>query len=51
MRRPCEWAERYIMQYRHILTRQQLKTLIGQVKAGDPDGAIRGLNTIKQKTK
>jgi hypothetical protein len=30
------------------LTRQQLLTLRGQVLAGDPDGALRGLRKILQ---
>lgn len=32
--------------FSHRLTRQQLKTLRGQVLAGDPDGADRGLRKI-----
>ena len=31
---------------RNRLTRQQYKTLRGQVLAGDPDGAMRGLRKI-----
>ena len=31
---------------RHKLTRQQYKTLQGQVYAGDPDGAMRGLRKL-----
>ena len=31
---------------RHNLTRQQLKTLRGQVLAGDPEGAMKGLCRI-----
>lgn len=32
--------------YARRLTRQQLRTLRGQVLAGDPDGAERGLKKI-----
>ena len=31
---------------RHALTAQQYRTLKGQVLAGDPDGALRGLRKI-----
>ena len=31
---------------RHRLTAQQYRTLRGQVLAGDPDGAMRGLRKI-----
>ena len=31
---------------RHQLTAQQYRTLKGQVLAGDPDGALRGLRKI-----
>ena len=31
---------------RHRLTPQQYKTLRGQVLAGDPDGALKGLRKI-----
>jgi len=41
-----EWAIRAIEQHRHRLTRQQLQTLRGQVKAGNPDAAMRGLDKI-----
>ena len=47
----CNWVYRQIEQNRDKLSRQQFKTLVGQVRAGDPDGAIKGLNTIKQQTK
>lgn len=30
------------------LTRQQFKTLRGQILAGDPDGALRGLEKLLQ---
>ena len=35
--------------YRHCLTRQQLKTLRGQILAGDPVGAMKGLQNILEK--
>ena len=34
---------------KHRLTKQQYKTLRGQVLAGDPDGAVRGLRNILQR--
>lgn len=34
--------------HRDKLTRQQYKTLRGQVLAGDPDGAMRGLRKLLQ---
>ena len=34
---------------KHRLTKQQYKTLRGQVLAGDPDGAIKGLRNILQR--
>ena len=33
------------------LTRQQYKTLKGQILAGDADGAMRGLDTIVKRRK
>lgn len=35
-----------IKKYSGILTRQQIKTLHGQVKAGDKEGAYKGLVKI-----
>lgn len=35
---------------RHLLTAHQYKTLRGQVLAGDPDGAMRGLRKLMQRT-
>lgn len=35
-----------LRKYRRYLTRQQLSTLVGQVKAGDPNGAMNGLDKI-----
>ncbi len=34
---------------RHLLTLHQYKTLRGQVLAGDPDGAMRGLRKLLQR--
>ena len=34
---------------KHKLSRQQYSTLRGQVLAGDPDGAMRGLRNILQR--
>lgn len=39
-------ARECLKKYRMFLTRQQLKTLMGQVKAGDIDGAMNGLDKI-----
>lgn len=35
-----------IRQHRRYLTRQQCSTLVGQMKAGDVDGAMDGLSKI-----
>lgn len=35
-----------LKQARHKLTRHQYRTLRGQVFAGDPDGAMRGLQKL-----
>lgn len=35
-----------LKQYRGILSRQQIKTLRGQILAGDTDGAKKGLSKI-----
>lgn len=35
-----------LRKYRRYLTRQQLRTLVGQIKAGDIDGAMNGLSKI-----
>lgn len=45
-RQYCDWAFDYIKQHRNKLTKQQFKTLVGQVNAGDWSGAIRGLHSI-----
>ena len=31
---------------KHLLTRQQFRTLVGQVKAGHEEGAVKGLNKL-----
>lgn len=36
----------YLRGWNHSLTRQQFKTLRGQILAGDPEGAMKGLQTI-----
>ena len=35
-----------IKEYRHLLTRQQETTINGQVKAGNEEGALKGLIKI-----
>lgn len=40
------WALKQIDAARHRLTRQQYKTLRGQVLSGNHDGALRGLRRI-----
>ena len=40
-------AALYVLsRYRRKITRQQFKTLKGQVLTGDPDGAMKGLKNI-----
>ena len=39
-------AYRTIREYRDKLTRQQVKTLVGQIKAGQADAAMNGLAKI-----
>ncbi len=41
-----DYALGYLLNYKRRLTRQQYKTLKGQILAGDPDGAIKGLKRI-----
>ena len=47
------WASEYVFRlikhYRDNLTKQQFKTLVGQIKAGDAAAALQGLNTILNK--
>ena len=40
------WVYDQIDRHRDKLSQQDFKTLVGQLRAGDPDGAIRGLRTI-----
>lgn len=40
-----------IRRHRGILTKQEYTALKGQALAGDPAGALRGLETIKRKKK
>ena len=35
-----------IKEYIHLLNRQQVKTLNGQIKAGNEEGALKGLKKI-----
>ena len=35
-----------IKEYRQLLTRQQVTTINGQVKAGNEEGALKGLRKI-----
>lgn len=34
---------------KHRLTKQQYKTIRGQILAGDPEGAIKGLRNVLQR--
>mgnify|MGYP006361747173 CR=1 FL=1 len=38
-----------LRQYRVYLTRQQVRTLVGQIKAGNADGAMNGLSKILER--
>ena len=49
MRSELAMAQLNVM--RHRLTKQQYKTLRGQILAGDSTGAMRGLVTILQREK
>lgn len=42
-------ALKAIGKHRDKLTRQQIKTLCGQAKAGNPDAALRGLEKLLAK--
>lgn len=44
-------AYRYLDQCKKYLTKQQYKTLKGQIKAGDGVGAIVGMKTIIERYK
>lgn len=39
-------AYKAIKKFRHLLTRQQVRTLAGQIKSGQPEAARRGLEKI-----
>ena len=39
-------ARQTLKKHRHLLSKQQTKTLDGLIKAGDVVGAMNGLNTI-----
>lgn len=45
-----ELTYKTLRNYKPYLTRQQLKTLAGQIKAGDAEGAKRGLFKILAKS-
>lgn len=46
MKTTCIGAYKAIHSYKHCLSKQQYNTLKGQVKAGDVDGAMRGLGRL-----
>lgn len=48
MRRDTE-AYLLVRRYRAHLTRQQVRTLVGQIKAGNADGAMNGLSKILER--
>lgn len=37
---------RFLRDNKEFMTRQQLKTIDGQIKSGDINGAIKGIETI-----
>lgn len=39
-------VRKLIKEYRHLLTRQQVTTLNGQIKADNKEGALKGLEKI-----
>ena len=42
-------VRKLIKEYRHLLTRQQVTTLNGQIKANNEEGALKGLKkTLKR---
>jgi hypothetical protein len=41
-----KYALGFLLNHKRRLSRQQYKTLKGQILAGDPDGALRGLQRI-----
>ena len=43
------YAYMRIRECKHLLYKDQVRMLKGQIKAGDPEGAIKGLSSIIQK--
>lgn len=43
------YAYKEINKYKRILYADQIRQLKGQIKSGNPDGAIKGLHTILRK--
>lgn len=43
-----DWKDAYatLREYRHLLTRQEVKTLAGQIRHGKPNEAMNGLAKI-----
>lgn len=41
-----QYALGYLLSHKPQLSRQQYKTLKGQILAGDPEGAMRGLKKL-----
>ena len=39
-------VRKLIKEYRHLLTRQQVTTVNGQIKADNEEGALKGLKKI-----
>ena len=44
--RGISMIRKLIKEYIHLLNRQQVKTLNGQIKAGNEEGALKGLKKI-----
>ena len=42
-------VRKLIKEYRGLLTRQQVRTIIGQCKAGNEEGALKGLMKVLRK--
>ena len=40
-----------LRKYKEVLTRQQYRTILGQIKHGDRDEAMKGLNRLIKKIK
>lgn len=45
----AKYALGYLLNHKRSLTRQEFKTLRGQILAGDPEGAMKGLQNILEK--